>query len=102
MLVNGNKKNFEEEVLKAKGKVLVDFNAWWCGPCQMLKPIIEEIAKENEDLKIVSVDVDKERELAMEHQISSIPCLAVFEDGKEISREVGALPKEKILKMMGK
>lgn len=92
--------NFENEVLKSK-KVLVDFNASWCGPCQMLHPIIEELAEENENLKIVSVDIDENEELAMKYEISSIPCLVVFEDGEEKARNIGLMSKKAILKMMG-
>ena len=91
---------FEKEVLKSD-KVLVDFNASWCGPCQMLRPVLEELAEENENLKIVSVDIDECDDLAREYEISSIPCLVVFENGKEKARNIGLMSKKKILKMMG-
>lgn len=95
--------DFEKEVLNFKGRVLVDFNAEWCGPCQALKPILEEAESElPEGTKIVPVDIDEYSELAREHDISSIPCLVLFENGKEVDRFVGLMSKKKILKVLGK
>lgn len=96
------KETFDQEVLKAEGKVLVDFNADWCGPCQMLKPIIEEFAESNPDVKIISVNIDNEEELAEQYEVSSIPCLVVFENGTEVKRKIGLLSKAKIERMLGK
>jgi thioredoxin len=98
-IIDGTKTNFEEEVLKAKQKVLVDFNAQWCGPCRMLAPILEDIA-ESTDHKIVSVDVDAEMELAAKYEISSIPCLIVFENGEAVERVIGLKSKAEILKLV--
>ena len=98
-IIDGTKTNFEEEVLKAKQKVLVDFNAQWCGPCRMLAPILEDIA-ESTDHKIVSVDVDTEMELAAKYEISSIPCLIVFENGEAVERVIGLKSKAEILKLV--
>ena len=84
---------FEEEVLKSEKPVLVDFNADWCGPCQMLKPTLHALAEESEDYRIVSVNVDDESELAEDYDVFSIPCLVLFKDGKEVDRKVGAQPK---------
>ena len=98
-IIDGTKTNFEEEVLKAKQKVLVDFNAQWCGPCRMLAPILEDIA-ESTDHKIVSVDVDVEMELAAKYEISSIPCLIVFENGEAVERVIGLKSKAEILKLV--
>lgn len=95
------KETFDQEVLKAEGKVLVDFNADWCGPCQMLKPIIEEFAESNPEVKIVSVNIDDEEELAEQYEVSSIPCLVLFADGEEVKRNVGVLSKKKIERMLG-
>ena len=79
------KDNFEAEVLSSDVPVLRDFWATWCGPCMMLSPIIEEVAKETEGkVKVCKVNVDEERELAMSFSISSIPTLVVMKDGKAV------------------
>ena len=98
-IINVNKDNFDAEVLKSETKVLVDFNANWCGPCRMLRPILESI--ENDKVKIVSINVDNEEELAYKYQVSSIPCLVLFEKGKEIKRSIGLISKDEIEKMIG-
>ncbi len=100
-IVNGNNENFDKEVLESKTKVLVDFNATWCGPCKMLGPVLEEIASENDKVKIVSVDVDENSELAETYEVSSIPCLVLFKDGKEISRSVGFMNKDDVIDFIG-
>ena len=94
------KENFKKEVLEAKEPVLVDFWATWCGPCQMVGPVIEEIAGEVTDAKICKVDVDENPELAKEDRVMSIPTLMVFKNGEAVKREVGAKPKEEILDML--
>lgn len=94
------KENFEEEVLKSEKVVLIDFYAKWCGPCSLLSPIVEEIAEENEDIKVVKIDVDEEVELASEFGIISIPTLIVIKEGKEVDRVVGLVEKEQILEMV--
>jgi len=93
--------NFENEVLKSDKLVLADFNADWCGPCKMLKPIVDEISNERSDIKVVSINIDDEDELAEEYEVFSIPCVVVFKDGKEIARSVGLKPKADILKLIG-
>ncbi len=95
-VVEVNKGNFDEEVLKSEKKVLVDFNASWCGPCKMLKPIIEEYALDNDNVKVVSVNIDDEDELAENYNVLSIPCLILFDKGKEIKRHVGLLSRDDI------
>ena len=90
---------FESVVLKSKEKVLVDFYATWCGPCRMLRPILEEIAKD-ETKNIVSIDVDEADNLAREYGVMSIPCLVLFQDGKEINRSVGLKSKSEIESMI--
>ena len=95
------KNNFKEEVLDIEGKVLVDFYANWCGPCKMLRPVLEEFANET-NIKVVSVDVDSEPDLAQSYGVMSIPCLVVFENGQEKNRSVGFIPKEEIENLIGK
>ncbi len=93
--------NFEEEVLKSNVTVLADFNADWCGPCRMLKPILDEISEENKSVKIVSINIDDEDELADEYDVTSIPCLVVFKDGAEFERSVGFRQKEDVESLIG-
>ncbi len=99
-VINGNKNNFNEEVIKSDKPVLVDFWASWCGPCRMVGPIIEEIANERDDIKVVKVNVDEEPELAAEYQIMSIPTLMVFKNGEIANKSMGARPKNQILEMI--
>jgi thioredoxin 1 len=99
-LVHVTSENFDAEVLQAKGKVLIDFWATWCGPCQMIAPILQEIADERSDLKICKVDVDEEMELAQKFGVMSIPMLVVMEDGQIKNTAVGARPKADILALI--
>lgn len=91
-----NSSNFESEVLKSEKPVLADFNAAWCGPCRMLKPMLDQIAEERDDVKVVSINIDDEDELAEEYGVSSIPCLVLFKGGQEANRSVGLIPKAAI------
>ena len=92
--------NFEEEVLKSEKTVLIDFYADWCGPCKMLSPIIEAVANENEEIKVVKINVDNEQDLAIEYQVMSIPTIVVIKNGKETNRTVGVVDKNQIEKMV--
>ena len=89
--------NFESEVLNSEKVVLVDFYADWCGPCKMLSPIVEKVAEENSDIKVVKINVDNAQDLAMKYQVMSIPTLVVIKNGKEINRHVGLIDKEEII-----
>ena len=95
-----NKNNFQEEVLNSDKPVLVDFWAPWCGPCRMVLPIIEEIAEENEDIKVVKINVDEDPELANQFGVMTIPTLYVFKNGQAVNHRSGAMPKEQILAMV--
>lgn len=94
------KHNFDEEVLQSKEPVLLDFWAEWCGPCRMVSPTIEEIAKENDGIKVGKVNVDEESELAAKFSIMSIPTIMVLKDGKVSASAAGVRPKNDILKML--
>ena len=98
--INIKKDNFNQEVLQSEKKVLLDFWAPWCGPCRMVVPIVEEIALERADIKVGKVNVDEEPELANQFGVMSSPTLVVMENGKEVSRSVGAKPKDGILAML--
>ncbi|MFC2343026.1 MAG: thioredoxin [Negativicutes bacterium] len=92
--------NFQTEVLDAKGTVLVDFWAAWCGPCRMLSPVVDEVAAELSGVKVGKVNIDEQPDLAAQFDVMSIPTLVVFKDGKAVNQSVGVIPKEAILKMV--
>jgi thioredoxin 1 len=99
-VLNVNKENFKQEVLKSEKTVLVDFYADWCGPCRMVSPIVDEIAAEHPEYKVVKVNVDAENELASAYGVMSIPTLIVIKEGKVVEQSTGARPKAQILAML--
>ena len=98
--LNITKNNFHEEVVQSDKPVLLDFWASWCGPCQMVGPIVDEIAGERPDIKVGKVNVDEERELAAVFNVMDIPTLVVVKDGKIVNQAMGARPKEQILSLL--
>ena len=95
-IIHANETNFKEHVLDAKGTVLVDFWASWCGPCRMLAPVLEEVAAARPDVPVVKVDVDENMALAAAFQIESIPTLLVFRDGQPVHKSVGFISRAEI------
>lgn len=92
--------NFDQEVLNNNKPILLDFWASWCGPCQMLAPIIEEIADEREDITVGKINIDDEHELAAIFRVESIPTLIVMENGKPKAQSVGYVEKEAVLNLL--
>ena len=90
-----NNNNFESEVLKSQGKVLVDFSATWCGPCKMLAPILDAYAEAHAgELVVGKVDIDESMALAQAYQVMSVPTLILFENGTPVRQSIGLIPAE--------
>ncbi|HPZ23393.1 MAG TPA: thioredoxin [Bacilli bacterium] len=87
--------NFNDEI--SKGKVLVDFNATWCGPCKMMAPILEATSGEVKDIKFAGLDIDDNEDIAIKYNVMSIPTLILFVDGKEIKRSVGLISHDELI-----
>ena len=99
-VIKVNQDNFEKDVLQSDRRVLLDFYADWCGPCRILSPIVEEIAKEHPEYKVCKINVDEEGVLAGAFEVMSIPMLLVFEKGKVIAKSLGAKPKAQVLALL--
>ena len=99
-VIHVTKANFEELVVNSEKKVLLDFWAPWCGPCQMIGPIVEELAQEREDITVGKINVDDEMELAVQFGVTSIPMLLVMEGGQVVNKAIGYRPKTDIEKLL--
>ena len=99
-VIHVTNETFEELVLESEKTVLLDFWATWCGPCQQIAPVLEEIAQERSDVVICKVNVDEEPELAAQFGVTGIPMLVVMEDGQIVNEAVGARPKAEIEKLL--
>ena len=99
-IIHANESNFNE--LINNGKILVDFFATWCGPCKMLSPVLEEIASDRSDTKIIKVDVDECSNIAKEFGVMSIPTLILIDNGKIVDKKIGFQSKEEIVEWLGK
>ena len=101
MAVEATETTFQETVLDSDGKVIVDFWAEWCGPCHAVSPVLDRIADERENVKIVKVNVDQEQGLALRYGVSSIPLMVLFENGEPQAQALGALPKGRLEEALG-
>ncbi len=99
-VIHLTKDNFDSIVNQNEKPVLVDFWAPWCGPCQMIGPIVEEIAAERSDIIVGKINVDEEMELAKKFRVMSIPTIIVMKDGKKVATSIGYKPKEDILALL--
>ena len=93
--------NFEKEVLQSEKPVLVDFYADWCGPCQMMGPVVEEISNEVNDAQVCKINIDEQMSIAQKYGVMSIPTFIVFKNGDVADKKMGAMPKSAVLSMLG-
>jgi len=94
------RENFDNEVLQSDKPVFIDFWASWCGPCQMMAPVVEELSEEIADVKFAKVNVDEQPELARQFQVMSIPTMVLLKEGKIVDTTIGAQPREDIVKFL--
>ncbi len=94
-LVYATTADFKEKI--KEGNVLVDFYADWCAPCRMIGPVLEQVAKENDDILVVKVNVDENQALAVEYGVRGIPSLLLFKDGKQVASRAGFMPKDALV-----
>ena len=99
-IIEVNKDNFEEEVLKSDKKVLVDFWADWCGPCKMMAPIVEALSEELSDVKVCHINIDENIDIAQKYRVMSIPTFIAFKGGEESGRQIGAIPKTALVDLV--
>ena len=92
-----NKNEFKSLVIEKEGLKLVDFYADWCGPCRMLGPVLEDLSQDINDVEFFKINVDNDGELAQAYQVSSIPTLILFKDGKIVDKKIGFLPKDALV-----
>lgn len=98
-VIHLDKEDFNDII--SNGKVVVDFFATWCGPCKMLGPVFEKVSDEVNDVKFVKLDVDKFNDIAREYGVMSVPTLILFENGKEIRKEIGFMSEDKLKDFIG-
>ena len=99
-ILNVTNLNFDEEVLNSDKTVLIDFYADWCGPCKMFSPVVEAVAVENEDIKVVKINVDNAQDIAIKYQVMSIPTTVIIKNGQEVNRAVGMMSKSDLIEMV--
>ncbi len=100
MIKHINKNNFQDEVLNSKRPVLVDFFATWCGPCQMLSPVLEKISNSRAEIDIAKIDIDKSMELARKYNIEVVPTMIIFKDGKAVKQVEGFYSENEIMSLI--